>query len=524
MKRSLIALALCAAGLAGAQVQTTWVNAPGGVSVARDAADNVFTATWDSNPAGDIYVAKRNAAGALLWEVSFDNTDTTQSEQANWVATDSGGNVLVAGTLRSGFSNPVNMNSILMKFGPGGQLLWRRVFETFFDGSSTRRVLVDAADQVYVLGLGNGPTGVVTRVKKFGADGSDVWSWFDSAGNLGAPILFKRTPDGQLLITGHGITGAFNGYAKISSAGQTTWILPGVQSLTVGDAAGDGNGNSYIVNSNYAAGTGSILRKVSPAGATLWERTLAMSAMRVEVGPDAAPVVSGYPATGQGGAAFAKFSPAGDALWDNPDADGPMVNLLLHAQMLMDTEGSAYLAASNLSQMAVTKVRSNGSADWTALMPGSYANAMTFGSAGQIYVTGGQTARLDAGGTPPPQTVDLALSLADAPDPVKVRGALVYTATVRNLGTAAAAGVSYQQVLPRAVSWTGSTPSQGSCSGTRTVICSLGIVAPGATATVAVMVKPVARGTLAASATVTTTSSDVDTGNNTATASTTVTR
>ena len=33
-----------AAGTACAQVQTTWVNQPGGVSVARDAADNVYTA------------------------------------------------------------------------------------------------------------------------------------------------------------------------------------------------------------------------------------------------------------------------------------------------------------------------------------------------------------------------------------------------------------------------------------------------------------------------------------------------
>jgi hypothetical protein len=68
--RQLLLLTLTAFSLgATAQVQTTWANAPGGVSVARDAADRVFTARWEYNPAGDIWVAKRAPDGTLLWEV-----------------------------------------------------------------------------------------------------------------------------------------------------------------------------------------------------------------------------------------------------------------------------------------------------------------------------------------------------------------------------------------------------------------------------------------------------------------------
>jgi len=104
---------------------TAWINEPSGVAVARDAMDNVFTARWDFNPAGDIYVAKRNAAGTLLWEARFDNLDVTRHEVATFVAVDSAGNVLVSGTIRSGFSNPVNAASLLMKFDPDGKLLWR---------------------------------------------------------------------------------------------------------------------------------------------------------------------------------------------------------------------------------------------------------------------------------------------------------------------------------------------------------------------------------------------------------------
>ncbi|WP_295622895.1 hypothetical protein, partial [uncultured Lamprocystis sp.] len=253
MKRTLFFVGLCAAGLAQAGVQTAWVNYPGGVAVARDAADNVFTATWDYNPAGDISVTKRSSSGILQWEVRYDNTDTTKHEVATWVAADSAGNVLVSGTLRSGYSSPVNANSILMKFSPTGQLLWRRVYEGFFDGSSTKRVLVDAQNNVYVLGLGSGPAGIVTTVKKFASDGTALWSWFDTAG-IGAPLLFKLTPDGQLLISGRG--NSMNGYAKVSTAGQPIWSVAGVRSLTAGDAAGDADGNTYLINGNYTAGTG----------------------------------------------------------------------------------------------------------------------------------------------------------------------------------------------------------------------------------------------------------------------------
>jgi uncharacterized repeat protein (TIGR01451 family) len=105
-----------------------------------------------------------------------------------------------------------------------------------------------------------------------------------------------------------------------------------------------------------------------------------------------------------------------------------------------------------------------------------------------------------------------------------VRGELVYTATLRNLGTARATGVKYQQVLPTNVTWVGSAPSQGNCYGSRTVNCYLGAIAPGAAATLSLRVQPRARGLLPASATVTTTAADADPSNNTASVSTTVTR
>lgn len=512
----ILALAIAAlASAATAQVQTTWVTAPGGVSVARDPADAVLTARWDYNPAGDIYVAKRAADGSLLWEVRHDNTDTTRHEVATWVASDRGGNVLVSGTIRSGYASPVNAASLLMKFSPDGSLLWRRVFGSDFDGSSTVRALVDAQDRAYTVGLGVGPAGMVSSVRQFQPDGSAGWTWFDSAG-IGAPIHAKRTPDAATLVVGRWIFGSGNGYAKVDASGQTVWAFA-TPSLTAGDAAGDAAGNTYVVHQD-PAGSGTLLKKLSPTGATLWTQSHPMSAFRVEAMPDGGAMLSGFPSASSGGAAFARYSAGGQLLWTNPAADG--VGLLLHAQMLLDGDGNAYLAGSNLVSMGVTRVNADGSSGWTALVPFGTSSGIALGSQGQVYVTGGQTARLDQAAPPP--RVDLALALADAPDPAPLRRPLVYTATVRNLGTAEAHGVRFTLPLAASLGWRASAPSQGTCSGRTTVSCELGTLAPGASATVVVTVVPRRRGEVGVTADVAALEADAQPADNTATATTTV--
>jgi outer membrane protein assembly factor BamB len=403
MKRRRFAIILAlAAGSVSAQT-IAWRNEPGGVAVARDPADNVYTARWDYNPAGDIHVAKRDAGGALQWEVRFDNEDSSRHEVATFVAADSAGSagsVLVSGTLRSGFSNPVNAASVLMKFGADGQLLWRRVYGSSFDGSSTRRVVMDSQDRAHVLGLGVCPIGLVGSVRQFNADGSPGWIWCDSVG-VGSPTMLKRTPDGQFVLAARSLFGSVQGFARIDAAGQTVWSLTGIQSLTVGDIAGDAEGHSYVVFADPDTGRGSRLRKLSQTGVTLWERLHPMSAFRVEVDPDGAAVLGGFPNSGSGGAAFAKFSASGDLLWTNPDASG--VGLLLHSAMLIDADGSAYLSGSTLTDMGVAAVNADGSTAWTQLLPGGSTAGMVLGSARQLYLAGGlYAARIDLA---PPQIV-----------------------------------------------------------------------------------------------------------------------
>ena len=88
-------------------------------------------------------------------------------------------------------------------------------------------------------------------------------------------------------------------------------------------------------------------------------------------------------------------------------------------------------------------------------------------------------------------SADLGVSQADAPDPVTVGAVETYTVTVHNGGPSDATGVMLTDTLPGAATYVGAAPSQGSCvqfAGTLT--CSLGSLANGASATVAVQVSP----------------------------------
>lgn len=377
-----------ASSITQAQVVVDWFNFPGGVGIVVDVADNSYTANWDYNPAGDITVTKRDAAGTILWEESYDNTDPNRHEVATWVEVDNAGNIIVSGTIRSGFSNPVNAASLLMKFSPAGTLLWRVVYENSFDGSSTRKCLVDSDDNIYVLGIGSGPNGLVTKVKKFNTAGTPLWNYFDSG--IGAPITFKFTRDNDIVISHRSITGILNGFSKIDLDGNNIWSVSGLSSDTIGDIAGDGLGNTYIIN---GAIPGSELKKLSPTGTVVWTQPIAAKGNKVEVGSDNNPVVVGYP-IGSFGVVVVKFDSNGNIMWENLDADGASLSLLALAPMKLDNFNNVYVAGSTLSEMGMCSVSNNGMSAWAVTTPSGYPAFFVFGSGNSIYLTGGTTAKI----------------------------------------------------------------------------------------------------------------------------------
>jgi uncharacterized repeat protein (TIGR01451 family) len=123
---------------------------------------------------------------------------------------------------------------------------------------------------------------------------------------------------------------------------------------------------------------------------------------------------------------------------------------------------------------------------------------------------------------------DMSITKTDSPDPVRQGQDLTYHLTVTNNGTSSGpsttSGVTITDSLPPGVTLVSATPSVGSCSGTTTITCDLGIFPGGASATVDIVVKPSTSGTLTNTATVSAATSDPHSGDNTATTTTTVVR
>jgi uncharacterized repeat protein (TIGR01451 family) len=119
-------------------------------------------------------------------------------------------------------------------------------------------------------------------------------------------------------------------------------------------------------------------------------------------------------------------------------------------------------------------------------------------------------------------TADLAVDKTDSADPVPVDTQFSYALEVTNAGPDSANGVELVDTLPNHVDFVSSTPSQGSCSGSKKVTCALGTIASGASATVEIKVTPKSTGQLVNSVTVSATEPDPLSANNTDTETTTV--
>ena len=122
----------------------------------------------------------------------------------------------------------------------------------------------------------------------------------------------------------------------------------------------------------------------------------------------------------------------------------------------------------------------------------------------------------------PAPVADLSLTLADSPDPVPVGDALTYTARISNTGPNAAQSVRFSDPLPAGLTVVGVKPGAKCGQSGATVSCSFGSVPAGGTSTVVVTVRPAAAGSVTNTASVTSTTSDPDAGDRTATATTTV--
>jgi len=92
-------------------------------------------------------------------------------------------------------------------------------------------------------------------------------------------------------------------------------------------------------------------------------------------------------------------------------------------------------------------------------------------------------------------TPDLDFHLVGSPSSVTAGQQITYTAVIGNHGTGPA-NAAFQDQLPGNVTLVSASATQGSCTGSPTIVCSLGTLAPGATATVTVTVTTTEHGSV----------------------------
>ncbi|HEX6700582.1 MAG TPA: DUF11 domain-containing protein [Gaiellaceae bacterium] len=125
---------------------------------------------------------------------------------------------------------------------------------------------------------------------------------------------------------------------------------------------------------------------------------------------------------------------------------------------------------------------------------------------------------------PPPApapAADLSVIESHGPEPVTVGDDLRYTVVVENKGPDAAEGVRVTITIPLGAALFAEA-TQGTCTGTTTVLCDLGTVAAGGTPSATVALRPTEPGTLTSTATVTATTADPNSADNIASSTATV--
>jgi len=193
-----------------------------------------------------------------------------------------------------------------------------------------------------------------------------------------------------------------------------------------------------------------------------------------------------------------------------------------YTQMISDDRGA------NLAYAATY----NGEQDVYFARLGLDCNAN--GISDEFEIASGASVDVNSNGIPDGCDVDLTLAMTVSPAEVRVGQNLRYTIGVENLGAGISSSAFLADVLPNSLQFVSASSSKGSCTGGKVIICDLGPLLPGEKVKVEIVARAPSAGSISNSATVslyqpsptgevTVNPIETDTGNNTATASATVT-
>ena len=341
----------------------------------------------------DAFITKYSADGTKVWTHLL---GTSSGDQARALTTGLDGSIYVGGYIAGnldGQANSGGQDVFVTKYNPEGTKVWTRLLGTS-SGDQARALTTGLDGSIYVGGYtagnldGQANSGAVDGfVTKYNPDGTKVWTRLIGTSGADYANALTKGLDGSIYVGGY-TYGSLDGQtnsggadafvSKYSADGTKIWTrLLGTSSSDIVNALTTGlDGSIYVGGYTYGSldgqtnsgGADAFVSKYSADGTKIWTRLLGTS------GTDTARALM----TGLDGSIYV----SGDTLFN---LDGQANN-----NAIGSTDGF------------VTKYNPDGTKVWTRLIGTSgvdYANALTKGLDGSIYVGGYTYGALDGQAT-----------------------------------------------------------------------------------------------------------------------------
>ena len=172
-----------------------------GASIVTDAAGNIYVGATTVGDGLDVMTLKFNPTGVLQWKRTWDGPAFSpfSGDSVQKVLLDSAGNLLVLITGIMGSNQP---DYVVVKYAGGdGTTLWEANWGVS-GGDYPADMEIDAANNVYVTGIGIDFIDKYSTIKLNGTNGQLLWQFYDSLGNDHSATGLFLDGNGGVLITG----------------------------------------------------------------------------------------------------------------------------------------------------------------------------------------------------------------------------------------------------------------------------------------------------------------------------------
>lgn len=196
-----------------------------------DASGNIYVAGYMVSKDTDrnMFVCKINQTGDTLWTNQFSGTLIGSDDEANCIALNTDGSVVIGGYAKN---NGSSSDIIVRKFSTNGQLLWSTSYNGVANESDRAYdIVTDASGNVYITGKTDiNPSPIVANDQvitiKYNANGVQQWAMtYDGGTGLDRGKFIKLSPSGSIYVGGKRSINGQDDYLiiKYNANGQQMW-------------------------------------------------------------------------------------------------------------------------------------------------------------------------------------------------------------------------------------------------------------------------------------------------------------